>query len=296
MSAFLEQVCLVADADQIPDPDDSGGVVTLMTLHSAKGLEFPVVFLVGLEDGVFPHLRTLGDVKELQEERRLAYVGHHPGPAAAAPEPRGRAQRLGPDVLQPAVAVPRGGADGAGRVGRRLGDRLRRPGRGAPAHEPAIAQLARKPGVRSLRHPCRGALESGDRVTHDTFGLGTVVETKGAGDAAQARIDFGAAGTQVAAAALRPGREALSRPAQSRTPCSRSQGAGSTFVVAAADLEVQVRAGGTALGADLGDRLPCRHLSLADEDRRHVPVGGGDAVGVTDHDEPAVAAGAARRR
>ena len=76
LAGFLEQVSLVADADQIPsdDPDDAG-VVTLMTLHTAKGLEFPVVFLTGLEDGVFPHLRSLGDKHELEEERRLAYVG-----------------------------------------------------------------------------------------------------------------------------------------------------------------------------------------------------------------------------
>ncbi len=76
LGAFLERVALVADSDQIPDnDDDSGGVVTLMTLHTAKGLEFPVVFLSGLEDGVFPHLRSLGDPRELEEERRLAYVG-----------------------------------------------------------------------------------------------------------------------------------------------------------------------------------------------------------------------------
>jgi DNA helicase-2/ATP-dependent DNA helicase PcrA len=73
LDAFLEQVSLVADADSIPDA--SGGVVTLMTLHTAKGLEFPVVFLTGLEDGIFPHMRTLGDPNELAEERRLAYVG-----------------------------------------------------------------------------------------------------------------------------------------------------------------------------------------------------------------------------
>ena len=93
---FLERVALVADADQIPDsPDgDDSGVVTLMTLHTAKGLEFPVVFLTGLEDGVFPHQRSLGDQPELEEERRLAYVGltraqsasTSPGPSSA---PRG---------------------------------------------------------------------------------------------------------------------------------------------------------------------------------------------------------------
>jgi len=69
---FLEQVSLVADADQIPDDDSQ---VVLMTLHSAKGLEFPAVFLVGMEDGVFPHLRSLTEPHELEEERRLAYVG-----------------------------------------------------------------------------------------------------------------------------------------------------------------------------------------------------------------------------
>ncbi len=70
---FLERVSLVADTDQIPSGTD--GLVTLMTLHTAKGLEFPVVFLTGLEDGVFPHSRSLGDQPELEEERRLAYVG-----------------------------------------------------------------------------------------------------------------------------------------------------------------------------------------------------------------------------
>ncbi|MGH3372315.1 MAG: DNA helicase PcrA, partial [Nocardioidaceae bacterium] len=75
LQAFLERVALVADADQIPDAGDDGGVVTLMTLHTAKGLEFPVVFLTGMEDGIFPHSRSLNDLKELEEERRLAYVG-----------------------------------------------------------------------------------------------------------------------------------------------------------------------------------------------------------------------------
>ncbi|MCZ9342336.1 ATP-binding domain-containing protein, partial [Streptomyces sp. TRM76130] len=75
LADFLERVALVADSDQIPDEEDGDGVVTLMTLHTAKGLEFPVVFLTGMEDGVFPHLRALGQPKELEEERRLAYVG-----------------------------------------------------------------------------------------------------------------------------------------------------------------------------------------------------------------------------
>ena len=75
LAEFLERVALVADSDQIPDEEDGDGVITLMTLHTAKGLEFPVVFLTGMEDGVFPHMRALGQTKELEEERRLAYVG-----------------------------------------------------------------------------------------------------------------------------------------------------------------------------------------------------------------------------
>ncbi len=74
LAQFLERVSLVADADGIP-PEEGSGVVTMMTLHTAKGLEFPVVFVTGWEDGMFPHMRALGDPTELSEERRLAYVG-----------------------------------------------------------------------------------------------------------------------------------------------------------------------------------------------------------------------------
>src|SRR6195952_3402935 len=73
LAAFLERVSLVADTDVIPE--HSSGLVTLMTLHTAKGLEFPVVFVTGWEDGMFPHMRAVGDPLELSEERRLAYVG-----------------------------------------------------------------------------------------------------------------------------------------------------------------------------------------------------------------------------
>ena len=73
LAAFLERVSLVSDTDEIPE--HGAGVVTLMTLHTAKGLEFPVVFVTGWEDGMFPHMRSLDDPAELSEERRLAYVG-----------------------------------------------------------------------------------------------------------------------------------------------------------------------------------------------------------------------------
>jgi len=76
LAGFLEKVSLVADADEIPEGEDHGGVVTMMTLHTAKGLEFPTVFLTGMEDGIFPHSRTFDDKNEIEEERRLAYMTH----------------------------------------------------------------------------------------------------------------------------------------------------------------------------------------------------------------------------
>ncbi len=75
LAGFLENVALVADSDQLPDEGENRGTVTLMTLHTSKGLEYPVVFLVGLEEGTFPHSRALDNASEMSEERRLAYVG-----------------------------------------------------------------------------------------------------------------------------------------------------------------------------------------------------------------------------
>jgi DNA helicase-2/ATP-dependent DNA helicase PcrA len=185
LAEFLEQVSLVADADEIPVDDESGGVVTLMTLHTAKGLEFPVVFLTGLEDGVFPHLRSLGDAKELEEERRLAYVGIT------------RAQeRL---YISRAVVRSAWGAPAYNPPSRFLDeipdehvDWRRSEGTAtAPRSVPAMATLAGRPGVRSPGNRPVIALEAGDRVTHDTFGLGTVIATAGAADKAEATVDFG---------------------------------------------------------------------------------------------------------
>ena len=112
LADFLEQVSLVADADEIPEGEEHGGMVTLMTLHTAKGLEFPVVFLTGLEEEVFPHQRSLTNKKELEEERRLAYVGITRAMQRLLPD-LGRPQELvWPSLVPRSVEVP--GRDPAG--------------------------------------------------------------------------------------------------------------------------------------------------------------------------------------
>jgi DNA helicase-2/ATP-dependent DNA helicase PcrA len=182
LADFLEQVSLVADADQIPEGADHGGMVTLMTLHTAKGLEFPVVFLTGMEEDVFPHQRSATDDKELEEERRLAYVGIT------------RAMRR--LYLTRAVARNWYGRPAFHRQSRFLGEipaRLlewRRDEGSAAA--PAMERAAQRPGVDSPGNRRVPALSPGDKVTHDKFGLGTVASVDGAGERAEAKIDFGA--------------------------------------------------------------------------------------------------------
>ena len=184
LAEFLEQVSLVADADEIPDGEDHGGLVTMMTLHTAKGLEFPVVFLTGLEEEVFPHQRSLTNKKELEEERRLAYVG-----ITRAKE------RL---YLTRAVARNWYGRPSFHQQSRFLAEipagliEWRRDETAARSSlAPAQERLARMPGTRSPGNRPVPSLSPGDMVTHDKFGLGTVVSTDGYGDQAEAKIDFG---------------------------------------------------------------------------------------------------------
>lgn len=224
LSDFLERVSLVADSDQIPDDDggDDGGesrpdpgVITLMTLHTAKGLEFPVVFLTGMEDGTFPHLRSLSDSQQLEEERRLAYVGLTRArerlyisraavrTAWGVPNefPPSRFLDDLPDELidwrrrESSTSQLRGGwGSGYGSSGGGGGYRAssaprteRKPlpstgatfGSAKPRPDSAIPQLA-----------------IGDRVTHDSYGLGTVIGLEGAGPNAVAKVDFGTDGTK----------------------------------------------------------------------------------------------------
>ncbi len=197
---FLEQVSLVADADQIPVAGDEAGVVTMMTLHTAKGLEFPVVFLTGLEDGVFPHLRALGDPKELEEERRLAYVGITRaqerlflsratvrtswGQPAYNPPSRFLDELPADTVhwanLTPVPAPSTGYSRGY-----------------SSAQSRVAATGLSSGGLRGgVGNRAVVSVEVGDRVSHDAFGMGTVVEVNGAGDKAQATVDFGSGGTK----------------------------------------------------------------------------------------------------
>ncbi|MEU6989877.1 DNA helicase PcrA [Streptomyces sp. NPDC046465] len=202
LSDFLERVALVADSDQIPDEEDDGsGVITLMTLHTAKGLEFPVVFLTGMEDGVFPHMRSLGQVKELEEERRLAYVGitrarerlyltrSSMRSAWGQPSynPPSRFLEEIPDAhldwkRTGSVGAPASSSGGSGPAGGIAASLSSSRSRSGGAQGFATRRASEKPVV---------SLAVGDRVTHDQFGLGTVVGVKGTGANAEATVDFG---------------------------------------------------------------------------------------------------------
>jgi DNA helicase-2/ATP-dependent DNA helicase PcrA len=195
LTDFLERVSLVADSDDIPDAEAAEqGVVTLMTLHTAKGLEFPVVFLTGLEDGVFPHLRALGNTRELEEERRLAYVGITRARERLYVSRAAVRSAWGAPSYNPASRfldeLP------ADLVQWRRSEATGMTAGGRAASTPAIARLAATPGVRSLGNRPVIHLETGDRVTHDTFGLGTVVRVEGEGDKAMAHVDFRDEGTK----------------------------------------------------------------------------------------------------
>ncbi|AXG79791.1 DNA helicase PcrA [Streptomyces paludis] len=198
LAEFLEKVALVADSDQIPDEDEDGsGVITLMTLHTAKGLEFPVVFLTGLEDGVFPHMRSLGQTKELEEERRLAYVGITRarerlyltrssmrsawGQPSYNPPSRFLEEIPGQHLewKRTGAQIPAGPTQGiASSLSSSAAARSRT---GGPSGF-ATRRTADKPVI---------ALATGDRVTHDQFGLGTVMAVTGTGADAQVTVDFG---------------------------------------------------------------------------------------------------------
>ncbi len=199
LDEFLEQVSLVADADEV---DGDASRVTLMTLHTAKGLEYPVVFLVGMEDGVFPHLRSLGDPDELEEERRLAYVGitrarerlylSH----AWCRSLWGQTQynqpsqflREIPDRLLSAIESERRTdrlSDLSGRE--RIVEAALRRGKTGPVHGTGAETLG---------------LRAGERVVHAKWGEGMVLEVRGEGERAEAKVRFPSVGEKQLALAL----------------------------------------------------------------------------------------------
>ncbi|WP_301924832.1 DNA helicase PcrA [Corynebacterium glaucum] len=194
LQAFLEKVSLVADADQLPDNDQ--GVVTMMTLHTAKGLEFPVVFVTGWEDGQFPHLRSLGDPEELAEERRLAYVG-----ITRARERLYLTRAIlraswGAPVTNPAsrflAEVPEDLVDW-----RRVAPEpeFNSSAWGTPASVPARAKRTRRGIAGDMKVNKNLELAVGDRVNHAKYGLGTVLTVEGTGVRETVTVDFGSSGT-----------------------------------------------------------------------------------------------------
>jgi DNA helicase II / ATP-dependent DNA helicase PcrA len=216
LAEFLEAASLVSDSDQL---EGDGTKVSLMTMHIAKGLEFPAVFLVGMEDGIFPHLRSLGDPVELEEERRLCYVGitraerHLYVSHAWSRLVFGRGSSNIPsrflNEIPDELVRDVGGDSGSGRRGGEgfaYRDRVSsaEDGGGTPGRSVFGRGLARADAEfdatgRRRRSPApSGAellgLEAGDVVVHGQWGEGRVVETSGSGEDAEAVVIFTSVG------------------------------------------------------------------------------------------------------
>ena len=207
---FLEQVSLVADTDSLPDEDDPSDTgVVLMTLHSAKGLEFPVVFMIGMEEGVFPHNRSLLEPAQLEEERRLCYVGitrarerlhvsnawcrtlfgstHYNPPSRFLAELPASLVEESPDSRSGGFATGGwattswGSGSGSGRGGSASS--------GSPT---AGASTVPSPPPGSGAH--LAGITAGDDVVHDSWGDGVVLSVEGSGDQAEAVVHFASVG------------------------------------------------------------------------------------------------------
>ncbi|MDG1410801.1 MAG: DNA helicase PcrA [Acidimicrobiales bacterium] len=200
---FLEQISLVSDTDGLDDEESS---VTLMTLHAAKGLEFPVVFLVGMEDGVFPHIRALGEPTELEEERRLAYVGitramrklhltsawsrmmhgttHYNPPSRFLDEiPNELIEEIGGSRMLRSRR-DRSDSDTSGRTFGGGG------GRASETRDSMVEQA-----LPAANRPTQSGAEAlglrvGDGVRHGQWGEGVIVDIEGTGDKAEASVHF----------------------------------------------------------------------------------------------------------
>ena len=199
---FLEQISLVADTDDLDDEESS---VTLMTLHGAKGLEFPVVFLVGMEDGVFPHIRSLGEPAELEEERRLAYVGITRAmkklhlTSAWSRMMHGTTQYNPPSRFLdeiPSELIEEIGGSRMLRGRRDRGDhdtsgRTFGGGRQSSENRDHMVEQA----LAATNGPPQSGAEAlglrvGDDVRHSQWGEGVIIDIEGAGDKAEASVHF----------------------------------------------------------------------------------------------------------
>ncbi|PTX48893.1 DNA helicase-2/ATP-dependent DNA helicase PcrA [Melghirimyces profundicolus] len=175
--SFLTELALISDVDTLEDGDGEGeDAVTLMTLHSAKGLEFPQVFLTGLEDGIFPHNRTLDDPEELEEERRLAYVGIT------------RAQKkLYLTRARTRMLFGQTQANPPSTFLREIPEQLVEP-----VMKTSVTQkkpLLRQGPVRPASDP-ETNWKVGDKVSHKKWGVGTVVKVQGEGADTELNIAF----------------------------------------------------------------------------------------------------------
>jgi DNA helicase-2/ATP-dependent DNA helicase PcrA len=213
---FLERVSLVADSDQLPARgDEMDGSVTLMTLHTAKGLEFPVVFVTGLEDGTLPHMRSLADPDELAEERRLAYVGLTRArqrlylSRATLRTTWGRPQSLPPSRFLgdiPASVIEWRREISSTEMLRSTVDHdwgERRRGADGPRQRSGVPSASFGAATLPPDHEVPN-LAVGDRVTHDSYGLGTVVALEGTGPKTVARIEFPSEGIKRLAVKVAP--------------------------------------------------------------------------------------------
>lgn len=187
LADFLEHISLIADSDQLSDSND---VVTLMTLHTAKGLEFPVVFLVGWEDGQFPHSRSFNEIKGIEEERRLAYVGitrareklyisHAEQRAVWNQYQTNPPSRFLDDI--PANLIEWSGKERMNNTSSYASSRS--------VNTRSIPQASSGARAKSLD------LRPGDKVNHDKYGLGTVMEVTNSQPAPTVMINFGSHGT-----------------------------------------------------------------------------------------------------
>jgi DNA helicase-2/ATP-dependent DNA helicase PcrA len=202
---FLEQVSLVSDVDAL---DGDASQVVLMTLHSAKGLEFPAVFLIGMEDGVFPHLRSLGEPEELEEERRLAYVGitraqerlylaHAWSRTLFGGTQYNPPSRFLDEIPEALVQL----VDGQRRASRRSSSGSSfgygSSGAGIGRNRDRIVEQALRPSAPTPSGADALGLKIGDDVMHNTFGEGVIIDIKGSGDKAEATVRFPGAGEKV---------------------------------------------------------------------------------------------------